>query len=524
MKLLSRSGELLNVVNCFAGRITVLRAASDNELGPYQRGLAGVGGPEHIVINVDGKPYQPEEHVVIGFGHSLLENDCSVQEYLHASGVPAGAIAGMLVSYGLERKTAAVGSQLTADETRRLELLAAANTIGKVIVMNAPFEPLASTWRERFAELLSSFAVRKQQIIVIPKLVYRPESWIDNEAIARVQVGQNMQRTIGFGSGPSSVNDIIKEVRHLLKDDDAANAFIEKIAKSRGAETGRPVQFKQAPGPSDHREKAENNRNVPRSSSAAHARFSKSGTGVQDDMLRSPVRPNRALAAFGGLLGIFNGAARLMLKQFGSLSPTLRMAALGTVALLIIYLAIQPGRTSIQQTLTARASGPAPAVQQSPAQVETIPPTEKDLLAEIEPAQTGLPPVANSQSAFVLDHYPTPVKQSVVAAFNGEVSQSSDVPKVRYPLVVQKDAPQASQAATEKKTNLFALLEAASNTGEEGPPNQVGYPRPPGPATDFYRPDQAGDPDAQRKREIIHQKFLEAIRKASERRQMNTGF
>ena len=53
-KLLSKTGELLNVINCFAGQVAVFRAHSAADLRPYLRALTGGQGPERFSITTDG--------------------------------------------------------------------------------------------------------------------------------------------------------------------------------------------------------------------------------------------------------------------------------------------------------------------------------------------------------------------------------------------------------------------------------------------------------------------------------------
>lgn len=68
VKQLSNTGELIRVISCFAGQISVFRATSPNALRPFQRAFVGLPGPEKIVISIEDENYVPSEHPLIGFG------------------------------------------------------------------------------------------------------------------------------------------------------------------------------------------------------------------------------------------------------------------------------------------------------------------------------------------------------------------------------------------------------------------------------------------------------------------------
>jgi len=213
IKQLSKTGELLRCLNCHASQVTVFRAFSSAALTPFQRALAGVPGPERFTIVLDGSPFEPDQHSLIGFGELFPAAGTTTLQFLTNMGISESSANSLLVSYGLDNVVSSYCTDLSEDQERRLRILAATSLEDKILILNNPFEIMNSQWKERFAELVISFARNKNQIVIIPSLSYRPQHWINNEMIARIQVGENIQKTIGFSSGSSEVAEMIKMVR-----------------------------------------------------------------------------------------------------------------------------------------------------------------------------------------------------------------------------------------------------------------------------------------------------------------------
>ena len=246
IKLLSNSGELLNVVSCFSGQTSVLRASSPSELKPYQRALAGIQGPEKFSISIDGEEYRPADHNLIGFGERLQFDDITVSALLEQAGFQTHTVEPFLLSFGLDGTASKRCKDLSEDEVRRLRLIAATYSPERVLILNEPFEPIASQWRERFAELLSNFARSKSGLVVVTSTSYRPECWIDNDTVARIQVGQNLQRTIGFGAAGSDTTNLMNQVRDFAREEAKKEQHRETtIAAAAAAATASPSLSKE---------------------------------------------------------------------------------------------------------------------------------------------------------------------------------------------------------------------------------------------------------------------------------------
>lgn len=220
IKLLSKTGEVLSVVNAFAAQVTVLRAVSQLDLAPYRRALAGIPGSEKFSVTINGESFDPNSANLIGFGEHFSEENQRVSEFLITHGVPDQTIEALVVSYGLERAIDLRCTQISPCEERRVRLLVASYQTKKPLILHEPFEPIASQWREKFAALITTFARNANQIVVVTGTSFRPESWIDNEYIARLQVGETIQKTIGFTSDAMKSDPLVSQLRERLKADE----------------------------------------------------------------------------------------------------------------------------------------------------------------------------------------------------------------------------------------------------------------------------------------------------------------
>lgn len=204
------------MVNCPAGKITVLRESNAGDLDPYKRAFAGVPGAEKFTIEIDGQTMEMAKHSLIGFGNETRIPAKTVREFLSAS-ANAAAVDSLLISFGLEDIADKNPSNISDCARRRLLILAACQDPSKVLVLNNPFEPIGSTWRERIAEMLASSGKASNRITLITALDFRPSCWIDNDTIQRIQLGQDTQKTIGFAGSESEVQGVIEEVRRESK-------------------------------------------------------------------------------------------------------------------------------------------------------------------------------------------------------------------------------------------------------------------------------------------------------------------
>ena len=219
INLLTLNGKVERRIRAFAGRVTVLRGATDADLVSYTRALNGQPSADRFSIMVDSTAYRPAEHVLVGFGERFSADGSSVAKALIERGYNNDGLAAVLLENGLGGSEDRRCSELNEIEARKLRLLlACAPATGagasRVVVLNDPFRDLDPTWIESLAERLAEFAWKMRAIVLVINLSNRPEAWIDNELIARIQVGGNRRRTIGFGSASPEMGALLEQLRN----------------------------------------------------------------------------------------------------------------------------------------------------------------------------------------------------------------------------------------------------------------------------------------------------------------------
>lgn len=230
---LSPSGDVERRINCISGRITVFRSTKDEETALFNAALSGKSPPGSFSILLDGDSFDPNRHNFVGFGERFaISSRAKVAEYLEA--VPAESRERVLLSCGIGGLSDVYCGELSPTQERILRILKGSLEPEKVLILNDPFAGIPDRFREILAERLTRFAWEKKAIVVVTKLSSRPEAWIENEFISRVQLQRPRQATIGFGSGDESVNKMIELVR--------------KSAGAEVAPTGKPIDLLVSPG------------------------------------------------------------------------------------------------------------------------------------------------------------------------------------------------------------------------------------------------------------------------------------
>lgn len=474
IKELSPSGELLGVLTCHSGQITVFRAVNQSDLGKYVRAFAGIQGKDRLVLALDDHEFRPAEHTLIGYGerYSAADSEC-VQDVLLSSGVSEPELGALLVSSGLDGIATKPCAELSQDEERRVRLTAAMAQPHKVLVLNDPFDCISSMWRERFAELLVRFVRTHSGLVVVPQLSYRPESWIDNESIARLQVGENVQKTIGFGSSPSQVFSALQQVRQEA---------INRVS----------ISTESAPNPAEIAwEQAEQRPSPPASND-------------------SPQVPRWVLpAGVACLLGLILLGSVLASWFTGTAPAPTRGDELASTL---------PGGDSQDNQSTA-PSGNGPALESSITEASAPMSSAAAEVAELSiPAKASSvavseesmpPPVEESpiRIARVLDLYPARIRSSIVESFEGLQVDSKAVANNEAPRIskVQQQTSRTDRRSrpASDTSDLLKVLESSSTDSPGEPPAK----QPSEAELQGMSPEQ--------RREVIRQRFLEAIQRAS---------
>lgn len=474
IKLLSSSGELLNVVTAPGGRLTVLRAFVPSQLEPYRRAIAGIPGPERITITINGDEFIPDDHILIGFGENARSGSETVSQHLANNGLNPNTIPGLLMSYGLTEIASLPFARLTDCQVQRCRLLAALQQTDRLIILNNPFEPLSSEWREPFAQLLLTFVRSSPMPVLVTSMSYRPECFINNELINRVQVGENDQRTIGFGSEPSEYDRLIQQIRAdqpAGKKNSPGNS--EAIRKKKSA----PQQSSAA---------KKSSRDIPvENRSAKRTRQSKSSAyGVGRLLRHKTIRKGIGICVGGALLL----ALALHLKESGTKTSD------------------QIAGTSKKPEQTKLALKPEPATpKKPPQQLQLKQATDSELppgLAALQnaqknnkPAEPEVPSVkkappkpapvkvaekqkkpAEPKNIYMLDMYRTSLKASILSSFEG--TESARAANMQLSGVgVQAKGDSTGELSREKQADAFTRslltdLKKTDGSGEHLPDRQ----------------------------------------------------
>lgn len=477
IKLLSNSGELLNVINCPAGRVCVFRGNTPADLRPYQRALIGTHGKEKLSVNVDGADYDPERHNVIGLGEAAPHAGLTVREFLAKSGVNDDSLSTLLSSYGLDGTADTRCSALSPDQERRIRLLFAISQPESALIVNEPFETITSQWKERFAELLLDFVRLKGGLVVIPSLSYRPECWIDNSLISRIEVGQSIQRTIGFGSAGSQSNEMIDELRRKLRQDHEEDDEDDDEADG-----------------------------IPASLAAA------ASLGA----LGSPNLEKTASSDMALIKAWLSSADSLTFKIISSVLA----AAVGVGGALVAMQLMTAPDASQPPVVVAAVNPPQHPINKEPEEKKTkLDAAITDARQEVTSgaASSGVAEAPPKPSIhYVLDGYADVIRISIIDTTHGKAGEMADA----VPKSADNHPPADSRSG-----NLYSLLEQAGSSNEQGSSGASAAPPPPQPYQDPYieepvEEDTSYDQtEEDQRREEIRAKFLEAIRAAAERRE-----
>lgn len=467
IKHLSKRGELLDCINCPAGQVTVLRAEQESDLIPFRQALRGDVSGQKFSIYFNNSEFKPREHIHIGFG-SWLHMESTVAEVLMQAGVSEGQISGLLISFGLAEYADKKISTLSADLERRAELLVAIYSNSKILIMEAPFEPIPQLWRDKFAELLLNDTILKRRVTLLTRLCYRPEGWVGNSAINRVQVGSSVKKTIGFGQDSAEFNKLVRELRDNIS----------------------PDQQSAPPGPAFLHRPSDKLKSA-----------SKPGLDHIRQVL-VPLLQSRRVLFYGGATATVCVAA---LAFYISSSTQQNIPAVATVPLSESASNFQVA--VVDENLNLANKEPVNLAKNDPSltesakletksetvQVAVIAPPEQS--TEQNKAEDLSPPPSKETS---LDRYPMEIRKAIMEAFN-EKDVDLGLSRIAYD--------PSKKPKLEEDDNPFraiSKLAPSKNTG----PSDNSYSPPPGSSSQ-------PDADFAQRQEEIRRRFLEALQRAN---------
>lgn len=212
---LGQNGEVIRKIRCLGRRVTVFRALKNEDLEAFKKALEGKPQEEKFSLLVDGKAYQPEKFSFIGFpDRTGYPPQATASHYLQACGMSLEEIEGTLLKYGLGGCGQSKLSELPNWKRKALLILGAVSTKYPIIIADEPFEEMPEEIRDALAQLFADYVWKSHAIVIVTKLSFRPECWIENDIIVRAQLERPRQRTIGFGGGgDAAVQEALDAVR-----------------------------------------------------------------------------------------------------------------------------------------------------------------------------------------------------------------------------------------------------------------------------------------------------------------------
>lgn len=467
IKHLSKHGELLDCVNCFPGKITVLRAESESDLIPYRQAVAGLVSGQKFSITYNNQPFDQKDHIVIGFG-PILPPEKTVSGILIERGISPEQIVVILKAFGLEGTEKQTPNMLSADFCRRLEILWAIYSNCRVLVLDSPFECISSMWKDKFADLILEDVSVKKRITLVSRLCYRPTNWIGNDAIDRQQVGSSVQKTIGFGSKATELNKIVAELRKS-----GAISQTEGVAPLEMPEIRPPMPF----GASAAMQRPVGKQSWQNYLDTLVARW-ESLPGNQQRILTIGTGVCAALLV---TISVFAGSRSEQVAT-QSVVPT----------------------PKVEVVAAQKFVSPAPQIQIS----KNIPDDvvkNKTQVAELPKPEVAKVQVAKLPPPTILDSFGPDIKRAVVEAFN----ERDDGPGI-----VKASATAKTKSALD---NPFDALRNLKPSKENGSSSSYESP------TYSSAPSSYGsvemDPDVRERQEEIRRRFLEALQRASSQEQ-----
>lgn len=215
---LGENGEVIRKIRCLARRVTVFRALKSEDLEAFKKALEGKPQAEKFSLLVDGKAYQPEKISFIGFPERTgYPPHATASYYLQACGMSPEEVEGTLLKYGLGGCGESKLSELSTWKRKALLILGAITIKYPIIIADEPFEEMPEDVRDGLAQLFADYVWKSHSIVIVTKLSFRPECWIENDVIVRAQLERPRQRTIGFGGGGFSVDAAVQEALDAVR-------------------------------------------------------------------------------------------------------------------------------------------------------------------------------------------------------------------------------------------------------------------------------------------------------------------
>ena len=213
IRRLGTQGETLRRIRCLPGRITVFRSFIEQELDLYTRVILGDAPGARFTVLVEDAPFERSENIFIGFRETFDQDTRTISQFLIENRMNPKVISACLLKFGLGGCEDKPLEELDEGEAETVRIVGATRQPGKILILRDPLSCVREKWREPLAQMLLDHVARRNSTVVVVRLSYRPECWIENEYISRVQLEGPRKATIGFGGTAGSDLEVLERVR-----------------------------------------------------------------------------------------------------------------------------------------------------------------------------------------------------------------------------------------------------------------------------------------------------------------------
>lgn len=205
-------GTLIKRVSCLGGFVTVFRGRPEmSDL--YLAALLGRPQTERFSILLNDSGFnQKSDSLFLDDGELRYEQNQTCAEYLGSLGVSSPEAEPLLLRVGLGGRSTELLSRLSKQELYVLKVLNATLSDTKVLVLDHAFRQLPENMADSLASFLTNFATQSKRIVLVFNLSMRPQCWLENVYVNRVELSRIRQSTIGFGSSTIDLSELRKEM------------------------------------------------------------------------------------------------------------------------------------------------------------------------------------------------------------------------------------------------------------------------------------------------------------------------
>lgn len=490
IKELSNKAEIINIFNCLSGYMTILDGASTS-IDAIERVFSGIYEKNDLKIAInESEPYDSTKQLLVGYNSILKDNAVSVLDTFKKYGFLENDVDAILNTYGLQNIKDLKIFELDDDKKKRLEYAIAFQSDNKALIIKNPFKDIIAQWKEPIAKYICTYADKKHLPVIITELDYEPSFWSDKNLLKKFKLGIARTKTIGFGTNNEDLKDFISQIRNEIDKSNVAtpshNNFVNPLQKSFDNSNVKNENIQENVYTQNELKKTQDPIRV----------NDISPNSILPEILEDSFEPNEEEQK--------NVQASLDKKKLNKIHRKLFI-------LCMVFLALS--LTMLGMLLKIKDNE---RLEQEKAMQEAFKRETQAKTRVIKKARHDYP--------YILDNYPEWIKQSIEEQLKKKEILKS---KTYMPLINNK-----SKAQPQKKSNnLFKLLEEVSGSGKDLPDSSPNYSNNSGGYNNYQNRGSGNysgssntlsnsntQSDAEAKRQLLYQRFQEAIRRSREKK------